>query len=678
MGAIGRGVFAPIPKPGEVLDSTADVSHILAAVRKYSQVLLIGQVQSGKTRTYLTVAKRLLEKNDGFRPGIVIILAGIHGTLRDQTEERALELEAKSSGLPEGSFHVFLKNKKRLEDALEAARAARAANLPVLVIDDESDQASPNTRARKNLLTGASGRSAVNSALVELIEEVLRPDAVGDSVGRYLACTATPAATLLTSRSDILSCDAAVLLEAHDEYFGPADALKRVKVLPEPSEGSDGFALWASMFVLYYFVGGALEALDAGKSAGSSQDLRQLMVHVSQQTGPQDQVLAHLRMETKGWLAFLASPEETSQHYHDLLDEAMKFFNHDLKTDTKSVFFGLASSMLRRLYDDLVVVNNKQKHEEDVFKNKAGVVGGNMLSRGITLPGLITSGIVRSIKDNTPLDTVLQWMRFCGPRKQYEDYVAILLTHDVHSAFKLIVDADKDLRKQLTSSSERGVVYLPAWRRSFLLSCNQVTRRSVIGMDVGQRRFDYQWNQLRRFDTDSERCRHNLEVLEQIIATFNLEQGDDDGAYLFKPEQVQQLFDFLKNFKRPASADDKAYFDDIPDLLREETGFRLYLPGNTEVQERGPGSYIALQTNPAITTGSVNNVFSDQKAKEGRLHDDLVASIHFRRIQPKLDNAKPDVLGAIYLPEVVADRAFDRTVEREHSQYGLTAGGTNI
>lgn len=680
MGTKGSGVFAPSISPASTPRDPADISHMVAAVRKHSRVLLLGQVQSGKTQAYLNVAKRLLDEKGSFAPETVIILAGTHKDLQDQTEERAT-IEAKNAGLPEGSFHVFLKNKKRLADALVVAKQAREVRHPVLVIDDESDQASPNTRARKNQLEGTLQRSVVNAALVELVEEVLRPDEKGESIGRYLACTATPAATLLTPRTDILSCDAAVLLEAHDEYFGPADAVHHVKVLPEPAEGSDGFQLWSTLFVLYYFVGAALEALDAGTPSDSSPNLRQLMVHVSQQIGPQKKVLEHLKQETEGWLGFLGDPGAAGQHYHERLDEALRFFKRELASTDKPVFLERAGEVLRRLQDELVIVNSKTKHEDNVFDSKAGIVGGNMLSRGITLPGLITSGIVRALRDSTPLDAVLQWMRFCGPRKRYAKYVTILLTHDVRTAFELIVDADNDLRSQLNSSAENGVIYLPAWRRSFLLPLKKTTRTQVIGLDVRERQFDSGWTQFRNFDTDVGRCRHNIEVLEQIIATFSLEQGDDKGVYLFKTEQVQQLFAFLRKFKRPASADDKTYFEDIPDLLREETGFRLYLPGGKDIQKRSTDGSVTLQTNPAITTGRLNNVFSDQQAKEGRLRNDLVASIHFRRIQPmvprtdlEVPGAVPDVLGAIHLPEAVAQRAFKRTVEQGNPRQNSTNG----
>jgi len=641
-------------------------------VREHSRVLLVGQVQSGKTQAYLRVAKRLLDEKERFAPKTVIILAGIHGDLRKQTEERATA-EAKNAGLPEGSFHVFLKNKKRLADALVVAQKAREAGHPVLVIDDESDQASPNTRARRNLLEGTSQRSVVNAALVALVEEVLRPDEKGESIGRYLACTATPVATLLTPRADILSCDAAVLLEAHDEYFGPADAVHRVKVLPEPAEGSDGFELWSTLFVLYYFVGAALEALEPGTPSNSSPNLRQLMVHVSQQIEPQNKVLAYLKQETEGWLGFLGDPDAVGQHYQERLDEALRFFKRDLTSAEERVFRERAGEVLRRLQDELVIVNNKTKHEENVFDSKAGIVGGNMLSRGITLPGLITSGIVRVLRDSTPLDAVQQWMRFCGPRKRYAKYVTILLTHDVHTAFKVIVEADKDLRKQLNNSTENGVVYLPAWRRSFLLRFKQATRTPVIGLDVRERQFDIGWTQFRKFDTDVERCRHNIEVLEQIVTAFDLEQGNAHGVYLLENEKLAVLFDLLRKFKRPASAEDETYFDDIPDLLRDETSFRFFLPGNETLQERSADWKTTLPAGPPTSMGAVNNVFSNQ-VQEGRLRDDSVASIHFRRIRPKVDGAVPDVLGAVHLPEAVAERALKRTVERGNPRQNSTNG----
>jgi hypothetical protein len=664
MGAAYTGKLFETRTGTQVSSDNTQIARALEAVRTHSRTLLIGQVQSGKTGAYLEIARRLLTGDGSFTPKIVIILAGVLGELKTQTEART-KAEAQRAGIPLENCHVFLKNRQRLKQASDIARDARRNGWPVLLIDDESDQASPNTHSHRNQQSGNEDRSAVNSALVDLVADVLAPDADGAVLGRYLACTATPAANLLTSRTDILSCDAAVLLDPHEEYFGPDDAMSRLVSLPDSENDPDRLAKWSRLFVLYFFAGAALERLDGGNP---QKAIRQVMVHVAQQTQDHEKVGRDLRHMTRGWLEYLANPGSCPKYWEADLNRALlTHFKRELSDSEHSRFVDYSGEILRELHGSIQVLNNKTRRapDDDVLNSRMGLVGGNMLSRGITLPGLLTSGIIRVLKDSTPYDTVQQWMRFCGPRRSYKQYVTVLVTEDIREAFEQLVSADKEFRKEMGELARDGVVYLPEWRRSFLLAKSNITRASVQALDIQEIRFGVGWNHFRKFDSDLSRRCHNEEVLKQIVTRFALEQGKTDGCLVWNDSDREFLLGAISKLRRPLASEGEPYYSDVADLLGRATSFRLYLPGDKAIQERAIDWKVEFKTELGMVSGGgVNNVFSNQLS-ESLLRDPDTVSIHFRRIRPKGGfDETPEVMGAVHLPSGLYERySTKRSIE---------------
>ena len=74
-------------------------------------------------------------------------------------------------------------------------------------------------------------------------------------------------------------------------------------------------------------------------------------------------------------------------------------------------------------------------------------VGGNTLSRGLTLEGLISSYFLRS--SNT-YDTLLQMGRWFGYRPGYGDLPRIWTTQDLADDFEFLADVEDSLRAEIT------------------------------------------------------------------------------------------------------------------------------------------------------------------------------------------------------------------------------------
>ncbi|EKD40940.1 MAG: hypothetical protein ACD_74C00109G0001, partial [uncultured bacterium] len=210
--------------------------------------LVVGYVQSGKTANYTAVAARAADA--GYR--LVIILSGIHDSLRNQTQVR-LDRELVGTGINwlrlttegqdffpppnadgfDSTGPVLIVAKKiapilaRILDWL-ASTKDRLADVPLLLIDDEADQASINTsRNRQDIGIDEENIQDENDApsrTNELIRAILRsfPKAA------YVAYTATPFANILIDPAandrvvgaDLFPKDFVVQLPRPDGYTG--------------------------------------------------------------------------------------------------------------------------------------------------------------------------------------------------------------------------------------------------------------------------------------------------------------------------------------------------------------------------------------------------------------------------------------------------------------------------
>ena len=94
--------------------------------------------------------------------------------------------------------------------------------------------------------------------------------------------------------------------------------------------------------------------------------------------------------------------------------------------------------------------NLKQKNGKKRFKNYI-VVGGNRLSRGLTLEGLTTSYFVRN---TTRQDSLYQMARWFGYRIGFEDLVRIFMPIDQILWFEGVYKLEMDLRKDFEENNE--------------------------------------------------------------------------------------------------------------------------------------------------------------------------------------------------------------------------------
>lgn len=187
-------------------------------------------------------------------------------------------------------------------------------------------------------------------------------------------------------------------------------------------------------------------------------------------------------------------------------------------------------------------------------------VGGNTLSRGLTLAGLVVSFFVRAA---TAYDTLLQMGRWFGYRTGYEDLPRIWMTPSLESAFRHLAtvehemrdDIDRYQRENLTPDQVAVRIKThPSLRITAKMGAAQPAYISYAGRRLQTRYF------LRE---DSDWLRTNFDaaahLVEQVNSRNDPEQVGADGAaakYLYRDVPVGLIKDFLGRYQvHPDSPD---------------------------------------------------------------------------------------------------------------------------
>lgn len=229
--------------------------------------LVMGSVQSGKTANMIGLASMAAHYDWNF----IIILSGTIDNLRKQTRDRfrddllasggafwhildktgnpdymkdietedtymtdgltlnMYQEDSQNSGWMHRYITVCLKNSTRLRNLIKwlQANPAKAARLRILVIDDEADQASVNTRKMDSEETDEEllERTAVNQLIIDLVngrDETGAPSKSPFQAMNYISFTATPYANVLNESSELslYPKDFICSLPESKEYFG--------------------------------------------------------------------------------------------------------------------------------------------------------------------------------------------------------------------------------------------------------------------------------------------------------------------------------------------------------------------------------------------------------------------------------------------------------------------------
>ncbi|MEV5540071.1 Z1 domain-containing protein [Saccharopolyspora shandongensis] len=453
--------------------------------------LVVGHVQSGKTTNYTAVIAKAADV--GYR--LIIVLSGIHNGLRRQTQERLdrqllarkddgwFPLTSADSDFEEQSskaaayLHqrgtgvtlcVLKKNHKRLQKLIDwlrpAVKSGSFADLPVLIVDDEADQASVDT-------------PRINPQIRQLID-------LFDKC-TYLGYTATPFANVLIdpSAGDLYPETFILSLPQPEGYFGAEKIFGREAVEGEASgsdlDGHDMVRIVPNDTVDHLRPRGRADShgftplitdeltaavryfwlATAARRCRGDNDHSTMLIHPSMQTavheayrGPLERmratVLDALNAQDPGILV------ELRQQWEDETRRvsAARFGNRFVPFDD------LLDHLPGIVEKTRVVLDNYRSRDRLDYSGDEPVVaiavGGNTLSRGLTLEGLVVSFFIRSART---YDTLLQMGRWFGFRQGYEDLPRIWMTQQLKEHFRHLATVEHEIRLDISRYEEQDI-----------------------------------------------------------------------------------------------------------------------------------------------------------------------------------------------------------------------------
>lgn len=495
--------------------------------------LVIGYVQSGKTANYTALSAKAFDA--GYK--VVIVLSGIHRSLRRQTQIRMndelgiannsshrvtsrnfgpstvgpvtsmtsedLEFgDSQYSGVSKSVIQgrvlfVVKKNTAVLERLIQWFGESEKVAVPTLIIDDESDQASINTGGNRDEIPD-------NPDFVNPDEPEEAPAVINSKVRRlvnvfanvsYVGYTATPYANVFIDHQaidrdageDLYPKDFIVSLPKPAGYFGPEELFE------ESSSTEDGGDTVASRVIQIVPEKDVLK-LNEVLEESIIQDARMVELPPTLARAARDFILATAALCTvKGKniaTAFLVhtTPSKIAQNaLSEIIEKYIRFLQREWRYDTETSIpmwkqewenFSRefpVTSQYRMDFEDIqgeldrllvrfgeiniLTLNSDSPDELDYQYQPFGasvVIGGNKLSRGLTIEGLLVSYFTRKASD-PKADTLTQMGRFFGHRKPTIDLSRIYTTQELRKAFEEIALVESALRNDIRRYEREGL-----------------------------------------------------------------------------------------------------------------------------------------------------------------------------------------------------------------------------
>jgi hypothetical protein len=552
--------------------------------------MLLGKIQSGKTRAFLGIIARCFDR--GY--DVAVILTKNNRSLAQQTLFRvkedfkefiaAEEVQVEDiMSLP--NLETYELNKKLIlivkkeDDNLNRLLTAFETDHPelrkkkVLIVDDEADYASVSSQ-KKN---GVVGVGLISKQIDRLRELVADSD--------FLQVTATPYSLYLQPEGELLVNGTplfkpkrprfTVILPTHSKYVGgdyyfersadatsPAyhffcavpmaerEALKeedrrRLKIENVLSENRCEILRDAT---LTFIVGGVIRRIQS-KAAGERPEKYSFLIHTEQARKSHDwQERVAIAIKN----ALIEEATDDTPRFNGLLQSAYSDLERSLKLDGAAIppFGAVKAEVVKALKGGEVMIT-KVNSDEEVKMLLADdgqlrlrtplniFIGGQILDRGITINNLIAFYYGRN-PNKFQQDTVLQHSRMYGARAKADLAVTRFYAPlRVYQIMKNIHEFDAALREAFQSGAhERGVYFIQRDARNQVIPCspNKLMFSDVFSIRPGRRMLPIGFQTVAR-----TKGQKDLVVLDQKITDII---GANEGApVLITIEQAMELLD---------------------------------------------------------------------------------------------------------------------------------------
>ena len=649
----------------EVLDSLEDPRRLGPWDRRG---MLVGQVQSGKTSNYTGLISKAADAGYNF----IVVLAGLHNSLRSQTQRRLdegfLGLDSRLSltgntvrtiGVASGRKHpavqtltssdetgdfaksvasrvaprldadsaptllVVKKHKSILNNLYEwitstngerdpATGRVTVTKFPLLLIDDEADNASVNTKKIEQEL-GEDG---------ELLSETA-PSAINREIRRLLhafdrsalvSYTATPFANIFIDESepdqeygeDLFPRSFILRMSPPTNYVGPSavfgipgaeapegverPGLPVIRTVTDddgwlpPSKDSDG-PVGPLPGSLKRAIRSFLLVCAARAARGQTDVHNSMLVHVTRYVAVQATVKDKIQAEVDSLKERVLFGEkagdplraELRQLWEEDFAETTARFPPEIR-GTQVGWDDVAENLARAVGAVTVLeVNGSARDALEYTDHPDGLsviaVGGDKLSRGLTLEGLTVSYYLRASK---MYDTLMQMGRWFGYRDDYNDLIRLYTTTELRDAYRDITVANEELgakfdeMARIGSNPRQFSLYVRKSPAGLLVTAHS-KMRSGKTMDLT---YSGEVSETIAFSRDIETQRANLRTVDQFLqGQIAAGREPTEKRHLFWSEvpgiDVEALMDEFRTVDAAKKARGRLLAEYIRSRLRE-------------------------------------------------------------------------------------------------------------
>lgn len=473
-----------------------------------------------------------------------------------------------------------------LADLRLLARSGEGAPLnqvPVLVIDDESDQAGINV-VKPSDAGEEQERTATNKAIVDLLKLLPR--------AQYVGYTATPFANVFVDPNcaeDIFPRDFIVSLPRPNGYMGVSDFYdldgtpddestrpnRRAYVRPVVGDDLDAKSLPAALDA--FVLSGAIKLFRAEAESGLSFRHHTMLAHVSSRVADHEQLAGAVRraLEKAGYeggkgVDRLAALLESD--FRPVWVERGR--NLPFPTDFEELAPHVGDTLQRIGAPDeaIRILNNENRDQTPDFDKQSIwkiLVGGTKLSRGYTVEGLTVSYYRRRAQT---ADTLMQMGRWFGFRHGYRDLVRLFIGTeekidnagrrkiDLYEAFGAVCRDEEMFREELkryASMKEPRVTPrdIPPLVPMHMLK--PTSPNKMYNVAVAFRNFGGRLSESTFAPSDSADTAKNQSALVALITGKNVEQVDLSANIQGKNQRInaniatvtpQEMLDFLDEY----------------------------------------------------------------------------------------------------------------------------------
>lgn len=593
-----KGWEATIPSIDE--SSTAVVAELHnPGISKFSgRGLVLGYVQSGKTANMTGVIAKAADA--GY--SLIIVLTGMIEKLRKQTQDR-LQIDLLNRE-DSGSWHywtttdadfvhptnpgfqfdsqsrnimVLKKNTNvlgRLLDKLENTSGPELLKTPVLIIDDECDQASVNATGKSDAW------SIINGHIRRLLQFFPRAS--------YVGYTATPFANVLIDPTinperpeDLYPRDFIYPLPKPEAYFGaekifgrdpldgeesqdPTEELNLIREIPDDEitmlrpdmKKGEHFEVTDSLreAMEYFLIATALRDLRGDRDQHST-----MLVHTSQLVDHHREIHNSLKKSFGRIQQELdIGDEKIKARLKEIWTKEAGFVPPELFGHKRVSFDDLFNQIKLTSQDiEFVIENSGGETErvdydsgEDGLGKRYICVGGNVLARGLTLEGLVVSFFLRTSKQ---YDTLMQMGRWFGYRQGYEDLTRVWMTAEMADNFKDLATVEAEIRNEIDRirRAERTPIDLAVPIRKIpglaITSKNKMYAAKVVNLSFsGTHRQTFRF-----YHKDPSILKSNAEAGARLLERASAESSKEysDQGIVFRSINRNTVLEFLNAYQ---------------------------------------------------------------------------------------------------------------------------------